>query len=76
MRHLPNDFRIRTLYGVGQDWPITYEQLEPWYLQAEQEIGVAGDTDLGSPRSGPYPFPPAISINRSTTPFSRRVCKR
>jgi choline dehydrogenase-like flavoprotein len=58
MRHLPNDFRIRTLYGVGQDWPITYEQLEPWYLQAEQEIGVAGDTDLGSPRSGPYPLPP------------------
>jgi len=60
LRHLPNDFRIRSLYGVGEDWPITYDDLEPWYLQAEEALGVAGDShqDLGSPRSGPYPLPP------------------
>lgn len=60
MRFVPNDFRMRTLYGVGVDWPIGYEELEPWYLQAEREIGVAGDPedDLDSPRSGPYPLPP------------------
>ena len=58
MRFLPNDFRLKTLYGVGVDWPLGYEQLEPWYLQAEQEIGVAGEDDLDSPRSAPYPLPP------------------
>lgn len=59
LRHLPNDFKMRTLYGMAEDWPITYEQLEPWYGQAEQELGVAGDSDedLGSPRSQPFPQP-------------------
>lgn len=60
MRFVPNDFRMRSVYGVGVDWPLGYDELEPWYLQAEQEIGVAGDPDddLDSPRSGPYPLPP------------------
>jgi choline dehydrogenase-like flavoprotein len=60
MRFLPNDFRMKTLYGVGLDWPLGYDQLEPWYLAAEREIGVAGDPDddLESPRSGAYPLPP------------------
>jgi choline dehydrogenase-like flavoprotein len=60
MRFVPNDFRLRTQYGVGRDWPISYVDLEPWYLEAEREIGVAGDADddLGSPRSGAYPLPP------------------
>jgi choline dehydrogenase-like flavoprotein len=60
LRFVPNDFQLKTLYGVGLDWPISYDDLEPWYLQAEQELGVAGDPtdDLDSPRSGPYPLPP------------------
>jgi len=60
MRFVPNDFRLRTLYGVGHDWPIDYDELEPWYVEAEREIGVAGDPedDLDSPRSAPYPLPP------------------
>lgn len=60
LRHLPNDFRINSLYGVGADWPITYDELEPWYLDAEEALGVAGDPaeDLGSPRSGGFPIPP------------------
>jgi choline dehydrogenase-like flavoprotein len=60
LRFLPNDFRLRTGYGQGVDWPISYDELEPYYGQAENEIGVAGDTshDLGAPRSQPYPMPP------------------
>jgi glucose dehydrogenase len=57
---VPNDFRLKSLYGQAVDWPLTYEELEPFYGRAEQEIGVAGDTadDLGAPRSGGYPMPP------------------
>lgn len=58
LRLLPNDFQMRSQYGVSVDWPITYKDLEPWYGQAEQELGVSGDSneDLGSPRSRPYPL--------------------
>ena len=57
LRMLPVDFQMQSVYGVGMDWPISYEDLEPWYTLAEKELGVAGDDreDLGSPRSGPYP---------------------
>ena len=62
-RLLPSDFEMRTRYGVGVDWPIGYDELEPWYVQAEQEMGVAGESDIdaGSPRSAPFPMP-AIPI--------------
>ncbi len=58
-RFMPTDFRMYSTYKVGMDWPISYEDLEPWYLAAEHELGVAGDNtiDFGSPRSGDYPYP-------------------
>ena len=60
LRHVPNDFRLATSYGRGVDWPVSYDDLEPFYGQAENEIGVSGDSGetLGSPRSGAYPMPP------------------
>ena len=59
-RLLPSDFAMRSRYGVGTDWPISYDELEPWYVRAEHELGIAGDSeaDHGSPRSAPYPMPP------------------
>ncbi len=58
-RMLPNDFRVRTLYGVSRDWPLSYEQLEPHYSRAEETMSVSGPSD-DSPfeRSRPYPQPP------------------
>src|SRR5204863_9887230 len=46
-RFMPQDFRMASLYGVPEssslaDWPITYEELEPYYERAECEVGVAG----------------------------------
>lgn len=62
-RLLPNDFRLRSTYGVGTDWPISYDDLEPWYVQAERELGVSGDAEewagvFGAWRSAPFPMPP------------------
>lgn len=59
-RLLPSDFKLKTTYGVGRDWPFPYETLAPWYDAAEIELGVSGPAlsiDLGSPRSKPYPMP-------------------
>ncbi len=67
-RFLPDDFKINSLYGIGYDWPISYEDLEPYYTEAEYYLGVSGlDSDDQSgqhdgqpypPRSKPYPTPP------------------
>ncbi|MBV9314837.1 MAG: GMC family oxidoreductase [Pseudonocardia sp.] len=43
LRMLPEDFELRSRYGRGRDWPLRYQALEPWYRQAEREIGVAAD---------------------------------
>ncbi|WP_224753966.1 GMC family oxidoreductase [Paenibacillus terricola] len=64
-RFHPDDFRMASRYGVPEgsslsDWPIRYEDLEPYYDRAEWEIGVSGD---GSAHSGrgkrerPFPMP-------------------
>ncbi|WP_168879865.1 GMC family oxidoreductase [Rhizobium sp. P28RR-XV] len=59
-RHLPVDLKMRSTYGVGRDWPISYDELEPYYCRAEEAMGVAGPNDpaLQSPaeRSRPYPM--------------------
>jgi glucose dehydrogenase len=60
-RNLPNDFRLRTEYNVGVDWPIGYADLEPWYCKAEAELGVAGDDSEwqnvhGAFRSAAFPM--------------------
>jgi len=54
----PEDFRLHSNTGQGIDWPISYDELEPYYGQAEYYIGVSDDArDAGVPRSTPYPFP-------------------
>ena len=37
------DFALRSAYGHGLDWPLGYDDLEPYYRQAERLVGVAGD---------------------------------
>jgi quinoprotein glucose dehydrogenase len=58
-RFTPEDFRIRSLYGIGHDWPLTFEELEPFYLEAEERLGVAGTPGPPEldPRSQAYPLP-------------------
>ncbi|MGH7866132.1 MAG: GMC family oxidoreductase N-terminal domain-containing protein, partial [Candidatus Dormibacteraceae bacterium] len=47
----PSDFRAKTLDGVGDDWPIRYEDLAPYYDMNDREMGVAGIT--GDPCNPP-----------------------
>ena len=57
-RNVPNDFKIKSLYGVGADWPFGYDDLEPYYQEAEELMGVSGAPDTGSPRKKPFPMEP------------------
>jgi choline dehydrogenase-like flavoprotein len=59
-RNHPNDFRLKTKYGVGTDWPLSYDDLAQFYHEAEQTMLIAGPEDLGLhyPGSGRYAQPP------------------
>ncbi|MDP8983931.1 MAG: GMC family oxidoreductase [Pseudomonadota bacterium] len=60
------DFHERSIYGgipgtAFADWPISYQELEPYYTKVEWEIGVSGlayASPFDPPRSKPYPMPP------------------
>ena len=82
-RYLPQDFRMRSTYGAPQgssleDWPISYDDLEPYYEKAEYEIGISGDysgTPFHGPRRRPLPMPP-LPPNREfeiLAPAARRL---
>lgn len=54
----PSDFRVRTLDGVADDWPLDYETLAPWYDLNAEMMGVAGlEGDPAVPPKKP-PLPP------------------
>lgn len=59
LRFKPEDFNLYTNTGQGADWPLSYEDLEDYYNQAEEFLSVCGDdAEEWSPRSKPYPAPP------------------
>lgn len=54
----PASMSMRSRFGVAADWPVTYAELEPYYLQIERLLGVAGPTEVRDRwRSAPYPQP-------------------
>ncbi|HEX4164259.1 MAG TPA: GMC family oxidoreductase [Bryobacteraceae bacterium] len=55
-RFHPSDFRVHTEDGVGADWPISYQDLKPYYELLEREIPVAGPAHFpwGDPHGYPY----------------------
>ncbi len=58
-RFQPSDFRVRTLDGVAADWPLTYEELEPYYDLNDRMVGVAGLAgDPAHPPRSPRQTPP------------------
>jgi choline dehydrogenase-like flavoprotein len=58
VRMRPDDFKVHSLDGVAMDWPITYEDLVPYYRKVELELGVSGLAgDPWTPQVEPYPNP-------------------
>ena len=58
-RFSEEDLRLKSMYGIGADWPVEWKDLEKFYCEAERRIGVSGEP---SPlpedrRSEPYPMP-------------------
>src|SRR5687768_11216645 len=60
-RMLRSDFKTRTIFGQGLDWPLSFEEIEDDYRLAEQEIGVSANVEdqqyLGQTFPDGYVFP-------------------
>jgi choline dehydrogenase-like flavoprotein len=75
-RMRPLDFNEASVLGgvpgtALADWPITYEELEPYYTKAEWELGVSGEPGpFDPPRSKPYPMP-SLPIKSSGVLFDK-----
>src|SRR5437868_7088726 len=53
------DLRLKSMFGLADDWPIEWDELEKFYVQAEHRLNVAGDPSPHPEdrRSAPYPQP-------------------
>jgi len=76
-RFIPSDFKLRSLFGVGRDWPLDYDELEPWYCEAESELGISGNHDelnglFGAHRSKEFPMP-GIPLSYSDEQIKPRI---
>jgi len=57
----PSDFRVKSQFGKGLDWPFSYDELLPYYDRAAEAIGVSGDAAQERrwyPVGKDYPMPP------------------
>ena len=60
-RYLPTDFKIKSEHNRAHDWPISYDDLAPFYDKVAADIGVSGDAkaeEKWRPAGKPYPMPP------------------
>ena len=70
----PIDFRLKTEFGAIDganvaDWPISYDELEPYYAMVEREVGVSGrvvEHPHQEPRSSDFPYPPIAEVPMSS----------
>ncbi len=70
----PIDFRLKSEFGEIEganvaDWPISYDELEPYYAMVEREVGVSGRVvkhPHQEPRSTDFPYPPIAEVPMSS----------
>ena len=70
----PSDFRVRTLDGVADDWPVDYATLEPFFAENDRMMGVSG---LAGDPAYPFhqpPMPP-LPLGKSGARFGQAMNK-
>jgi choline dehydrogenase-like flavoprotein len=70
-----DDLRLRTEFGVGRDWCLSYEEIEPYYEELESFLGVSGPAAYpwGTPRRKPYALAP-LPLNGAAQ-LMERACR-
>ncbi|KEO84675.1 GMC family oxidoreductase [Tumebacillus flagellatus] len=71
-----SDFRMKTVEGVGADWPLQYEDLAPFYKYIAKEIAVSGPKSFPwGAYQGPFPYPERDPLSANSEMF-RLGCER
>lgn len=67
LRLHPEDFRVKSMHGRSFDWPISYDDLRPYYDAVQGEVGISGDAaaEIWRPAGDPYPMPPLVTTYKS-----------
>ena len=64
-RFHPSDFRVRSLDGVADDWPINYEQLAPYYADNDRMMGISGLAGDPAYPPGKTPVMPPLPLGKA-----------
>ncbi|MGY4711359.1 GMC oxidoreductase [Mycolicibacterium sp. CBM1] len=81
-RFFVDDFTPRQFFTdpgestVPESWPIAYEQLAPWYTEAEKLLGVRGDADPLRPESAAVGLPAAPPFSADNQPLVNYLAGR
>lgn len=76
LRFHESDFKTKSLDGVGEDWPICYDDLALFYDKIERDIAVSGPKHFPwGAFHGPYPYPEREPISANAEAF-RIGCER
>src|SRR6266581_772804 len=74
-----SDSKLKSTFKTekGRDWPLDYDELEPWYCEAEWELGVSGNHEeldglFGAYRSRPFPMR-GIPLSYSDRLIKKRI---
>ncbi|CAN5706584.1 GMC family oxidoreductase [soil metagenome] len=71
-RALPSDFRVRSLDGIADDWPLDYFELLPYFRQTDRDFGVSGLAgDPAYPQDGEDPPMPPLPIGAAGLKVAR-----
>ncbi len=72
LRFDPDDFRMKSRFGQGRDWPFGYGTLRPFYDRVQEQVGISGDAqaEIWRPEGAPYPLAPL-----ATTPQSDAIAR-
>ena len=74
LRFAPVDFKVRSMDGMGDDWPLSYEDVAPYYDRVEAYIGVYGTKEnISSAPDGVFMPPPAP---RCTDLYVKKICDK
>lgn len=57
-RFMPNDFKLKSTFNVGFDWPISYDDIEPYYCEVEDIMAISGPEVTPYKMTKRYPQPP------------------
>jgi choline dehydrogenase-like flavoprotein len=71
VRMRPQEYRVRSVDGIGDDWPISYEEMKPYYERIDQDMMISGMTGDPAYPAGPAPALPPLPIG----PLGRKAAE-